>query len=155
MAASVWLINEGDVRLALLRWLLIVLTTGLIINSQESLYLKTITIGSILCSIASYSSVYFQSFLICRQNEVIAPPLLTGVNLCAESGLFIGILVLFLVIISSLGITLSAMCRPLTVAAISGLPRYAEKAKSIEKNLRAIFISIAAILVMLKIISVA
>lgn len=155
VAASVWLINEGDVRLSLMRWLLIVITTGLIINSQEGLCLKSLAVASGLCSIVAYTGVYFQSFLICRQEKVLVPPFLSGVNLCVESSAFIAGFMSFLIIFSGIAIFLAGICRPLTVAAISGLPKYAKRAQTIEKNLRAIFISVGAIFVMLKIVSIA
>ena len=152
--ASVWLINEGDVRLAVLRWLLIIVTIGLIINSQEGITLRPLAVASGSCSLSAFSGVYFQSFLICRQDKVISPPLLSGVNMCAENASFIAGFLLILLVLSTLGIFLSGICRPVTVEALKGLPRYADKAESIEKNLRAIIISIGGIFVVLKMASV-
>ena len=154
VAASVWLINEGDVRLSVLRWLLIVVTIGLLANSQSGLSAKILALASSLCSFTLFAGSSFQSFLICRQEAVLAPPLITGVNMCVESPLFITAFLTILFFVTTIGIWLSGICRPLTVDAIGKLPKYASKAKEIEKSFRALIISIGAIFVALKLVAV-
>lgn len=153
VVASVLLISEGNVRVALLRWLLLVVSIGLLVNSQSGFPIKIVCIGSALSSLTMITSATFQAFLICRQTKVLAPPLITGANLCAESLLFSAGLLLFVLSISFVAVALAAIARPLLVDAINKLPRYALYAKRIEKSFRALILAITGIFIALALAS--
>lgn len=147
--ASVWLIGDGNVRSAILRWLLLVTTIGCVANSQAGLRPLLLLVASVVCSATIVAGIAFQAFLLCRQSNVLVPPLLTGINLCIETlqfnSLFLGILLLG----NTAGIFLGAQCRPLTVDTLAKLPRYASHAKQAERALRTILVTVTAIFILL------
>jgi hypothetical protein len=153
VAASVWLINEGDVRVAVLRWLLIVLTIGLIVNSQAGLSTRAFGLAGTICSLALIAGASFQSYIICRQTRVLSPPLLTGINMCEENVYFLAVFLLLVFVLTAIAVCLAGLCRPLTVDTLKLLPKCAANAKKIERSLRALAISVAAIFVALKILA--
>ncbi|RZI84299.1 MAG: hypothetical protein EOP38_09635 [Rubrivivax sp.] len=153
LAASVWLINEGDVRVSLLRWLTIVLALGLILNTQKGLSIRTLMLGALGCATTLIVGASFLSYMICRQGNVISPPLLSGSNLCKASVWFSGGLMLFVLFSSAIAVLLAAMSRQLVIEALEGIPIFAAKAKKIENNIRVLSVSFAAILVLLKLLA--
>lgn len=153
LAASVWLLNEGDVRVSLLRWLTIVVALGLILNTQKGLPIRALFFGAISCATTLVMGASFLSYMICRQGNVISPPFLTGSNLCVESVWFSAALLLLVLMVSIVAVLLAAMSRQLLVEALEGIPAFASRAKEIEKHLRIVAVSLAAILVVLKLLA--
>ena len=71
LAASVWLLNEGDVRISLLRWLTIVIALGLILNTQRGLPIRALAFGAISCAATLVLGAAFLSYMICRQATIV------------------------------------------------------------------------------------
>ncbi len=149
--ASVWLIGDGEVKAALLRWLVLVSAIGLLLNSQVGESLKFLVAASSACALTMVLSTAFQAYAVCRQQEVLAPPLLSGVNLCREPSAFLLVFLLFFFAVTSLGICIGALARPILVDALVRLPSFATKAKQTEKALRVVVVSTAAILVLVSV----
>jgi hypothetical protein len=147
VAASIWLVKEVGVGVAMFRWLAIVMVAGLIMNSQTGLPARRLLIGGSLCGLMLVGGSTFQAFVICRAAKPIAPPFMSGINLCAESPAFLALFLAFVFVVSTMGIVLGSVARPYTVLGLENIEWAAKKAKKIEKGLRSLAIAVAAIFV--------
>jgi hypothetical protein len=138
-------VKEVDVAVGMFRWLAIVLVAGLILNSQQGVRTKWLVVASGLCALTLILGTIFQAFVICRAAMPVSPPFLSGINLCSESIGFLSAFLIFIFMANGAGILLGSFSRPFTVYALENIELFAKKAKKIERALRTLAITIAAI----------